>query len=182
MSRTQRFKVRVDGVEHEVDVMLEPDASTTRVLVDGHPYEVVDGPDDMMLVRSEGATSTAHRSVWLDPSASPTSAHAGGQVFGLEIQTAQQAALVEALAESGQAGDGGAIVKAPMPGRVVRVLVQPGDEVALEDPVVIVEAMKMENEVRAPAPGRIASVAVTAGDTVEPGQQLCEIAPHSEAS
>jgi glutaconyl-CoA/methylmalonyl-CoA decarboxylase subunit gamma len=172
--------VRVDGVEHDVDVIVGADPTTTRVLVNGRPYDVVDSPDDMLSVRAE--SGAAARSIWLEPSASPSSAHAGGRVFAVEIQTAQQAALAEAMAESDHAADGSAIVKAPMPGRVVRVLVEPGDDVALEDPVVIVEAMKMENEVRATAPGRIGSVAVAAGDTVEPGQQLCEIVPHSDAS
>jgi len=46
---------------------------------------------------------------------------------------------------------------------------------------VIVEAMKMENEVRTTGPGRIARIAVKVGDTVDAGQVLCELAPH-EAS
>jgi biotin carboxyl carrier protein len=180
VSRTQRFRVRVDGVEHEVDVVLGSDLSTTHVLVDGNPYEVLDGPNDMLSVRA--ASGASQRAVWLDPGPSPTCAHTGGGVFTVDAMTAQQAALSEALSESGHAGDGSAIVKAPMPGRVVQILVEPGDDVALEDPVAIVEAMKMENEVRATAPGRVASVDVAAGDTVEPGQQLCEIVPHSDAS
>jgi glutaconyl-CoA/methylmalonyl-CoA decarboxylase subunit gamma len=181
VSATQRFRVTVDGVEHEVELALEPaESTTTRVVVNGRAYEVVSGPDEVLAVRAE--SSASQRSVWLEPGAAPTCAHVDGGVFAVEIQTAQQAALSEAMAESGQAAGGGAIVKAPMPGRVVRVLVDIGDDVALEDPVVIVEAMKMENEVRATAPGRIASLAVAAGDTVEPGQPLCEIAPHSDAS
>ena len=183
MNRTQRFKVRVDDVEHEVEVTLDPDASTTTVLVDGRTYEVVDGPDDALLVRSDPSTAAgAQHAIYLEPGAWPSSAHCNGEVSSLEVRTAQQAALLEALAEGGHAGDGSAIVKAPMPGRVVRILVEVGDDVALDDPVAIVEAMKMENEVRATAPGRIAKVGVAAGDTVDPGQLLCEIAPHSEAS
>jgi glutaconyl-CoA/methylmalonyl-CoA decarboxylase subunit gamma len=183
VNRTQRFKVRVDDVEHEVEVTLEPDASRAHVLVNGRPYEVMEGPDEVALVRaqSDAAPSTQH-AIWLEPGESPRSAHAGGAISSLEVRTAQQAALVEALAESGHAADGSAIIRAPMPGRVVRVLVQPGDDVELDDPVAIVEAMKMENEVRATAPGRVANVGVAAGQTVEPGQPLCEIVPHSEAS
>lgn len=180
MSRTQRFKVRVDGVEHEVEVALDPDASTTRVWIDGRPHEVVDAPDGALLVRGEeGGTQ---RAVWLEPGPAPGSAHSSGSVFGLEVQTAQQAALREAMSEAGHAGNHSALVQAPMPGRVVRVLVQSGDDVELDDPVIIVEAMKMENEVRATASGLIAEIAVAAGDTVEAGQLLCEIAPHAEDS
>ena len=58
---------------------------------------------------------------------------------------------------------------APMPGRVVRVLVAAGDEVAARQGVIVVEAMKMENELRSPRAGRIQDVAVSAGMSVEAG-------------
>ena len=54
-------------------------------------------------------------------------------------------------------------VVAPMPGRVVRVLVAAGDTVEARQPVVVVEAMKMENELRSPKAGRVKDVAVAAG-------------------
>jgi biotin carboxyl carrier protein len=69
-------------------------------------------------------------------------------------------------------GDGEQRVVAPMPGRVVRVLVAPGDDVAARQGVVVVEAMKMENELRSPKAGRIKEVAVTAGASVEAGRLL----------
>jgi biotin carboxyl carrier protein len=62
-----------------------------------------------------------------------------------------------------------------MPGRVVRVLVAPGDEVERRQPVVVVEAMKMENELRSPKAGRVKDVAVTAGTSVEAGRVLVVI-------
>jgi biotin carboxyl carrier protein len=63
-------------------------------------------------------------------------------------------------------------VIAPMPGRVVRVLVAPGDEVEARQPVVVVEAMKMENELRSPKAGRVKDVAVAAGTSVDAGRVL----------
>ncbi len=54
-----------------------------------------------------------------------------------------------------------------MPGRVVKVLVEPGDSVVASQPVVVVEAMKMENELRAAAAARVRSVEVTEGQAVE---------------
>lgn len=66
-------------------------------------------------------------------------------------------------------------VTAPMPGRVVRVLVSPGDEVAVRQGVVVVEAMKMENELRSPKAGRVKDVAVTPGTSVEAGRTLVVI-------
>ena len=59
-----------------------------------------------------------------------------------------------------------------MPGRVLRVLVSVGDEVAARQGVVVVEAMKMENELRSPKAGRVKEVNVTAGTLVEAGRVL----------
>jgi biotin carboxyl carrier protein len=72
----------------------------------------------------------------------------------------------------GQAAAGRAVLKAPMPGKVVKLLVKPGDEVAEGQGVVLIEAMKMENELRSPKSGRIASVAVVEGQTVEGRAEL----------
>jgi biotin carboxyl carrier protein len=63
-------------------------------------------------------------------------------------------------------------ITAPMPGRVLRVLVKPGDEVAARQGLVVVEAMKMENELRASRPGRVRDVAVAEGASVEAGRLL----------
>jgi biotin carboxyl carrier protein len=58
-------------------------------------------------------------------------------------------------------------ILAPMPGRVVRVLVGPGDEVEARQPVLVIEAMKMENELRSPGEGTVAEVRVSEGMSVE---------------
>jgi len=70
------------------------------------------------------------------------------------------------------AGHGEQRVTAPMPGRVVRVLVKAGDQVAARQGLVVVEAMKMENELSAPRSGRVKHVAVTEGASVEGGRLL----------
>ena len=79
-------------------------------------------------------------------------------------------------ADAAGSGSGEHRVVAPMPGRVVRVLVSPGDEVAARQPVVVVEAMKMENELRSPKTGAVKDVAVSAGMSVEAGRVLVTIA------
>jgi pyruvate carboxylase len=70
---------------------------------------------------------------------------------------------------------GRAEIKAAMPGRVVNVLVAPGDEVKADQGVVVVEAMKMENEVRSPKDGKVVEVKVVAGQTVERGELMVVI-------
>jgi biotin carboxyl carrier protein len=64
---------------------------------------------------------------------------------------------------------------APMPGKVVRVLLQPGDEVASGQGVVVVEAMKMQNEIKSPKAGRVAEIRVSEGVTVNANQVLAVV-------
>jgi biotin carboxyl carrier protein len=76
----------------------------------------------------------------------------------------------------GAAGTAGAQrVTAPMPGRIVRVLVQPGDEVTARQGLMVIEAMKMENELTAVRGGRIREVTVAPGAAVEAGRLLVVI-------
>jgi len=66
------------------------------------------------------------------------------------------------------------VLKAPMPGLVVRVQVQPGSQVSAGDGLVVLEAMKMENELKAQAAGAVKRVRVAPGEAVEKGQVLVE--------
>jgi biotin carboxyl carrier protein len=81
----------------------------------------------------------------------------------------------------GHGGDGSThpggeqTVVAPMPGRVVRLLVAAGEEVLARQPIVVVEAMKMENELRSPKTGRVKDIVVKAGESVEAGRVLAII-------
>jgi len=69
-------------------------------------------------------------------------------------------------------GPGEQVVKAPMPGRVTHVSVRPGDTVAAGDPLLVIEAMKMENEFKARAAGTVRDVRVSPGQAVNPGDVL----------
>jgi biotin carboxyl carrier protein len=62
-----------------------------------------------------------------------------------------------------------------MPGKVVRVLVQVGEQVEAGAGLIVVEAMKMQNEMKSPRAGAVVSINVTAGDTVEAGALLAVI-------
>jgi len=72
--------------------------------------------------------------------------------------------------------DGPVEIRAIIPGRVVEVLVAPGDVVASGAPLAIVEAMKMQNELRAPRPGTVARIGAAAGSTVELGDIVVVLA------
>ena len=76
----------------------------------------------------------------------------------------------------GRSADGEQAVTAPMPGKVVRVLVQPGELVEARQAVIVIEAMKMENELRAPRAGRVKEISAEVGMLVEAGRVLAVIA------
>jgi biotin carboxyl carrier protein len=77
--------------------------------------------------------------------------------------------------DGGAAGSGPQRLIAPMPGKIVRVLVKAGDAVTVRQPVVVVEAMKMENELRASRDGTVAELQVSEGMSVEAGALLLVI-------
>jgi biotin carboxyl carrier protein len=86
-------------------------------------------------------------------------------------------------AEVGASGGGrgsGGVVKAVMPGRVVRIDARPGMTVKEGEPLLVLEAMKMENEIKAPFGGVVATVEVAAGDSVETGAALVHLSPLPE--
>ena len=87
--------------------------------------------------------------------------------------------VIDPLAHRRRRGEddmsGGGVVKALMPGRVVRVLVGKGDSVQRGAGLLILEAMKMENEIQAPVDGTVEEILVTPGDTVESGAELIHI-------
>jgi len=76
---------------------------------------------------------------------------------------------------AGAGAAGPRAVKAPMPGRVVRVLVSVGENVAEKQGIVVIEAMKMQNELKSPKAGRVARVAVAVGETVGAGDVLAVV-------
>ncbi len=97
--------------------------------------------------------------------------HLGGQVVPLTIRPAGAFSRHNRQAGAGQ-GQGAQRVVAPMPGKIVRVLVKPGDVVTARQGLVVVEAMKMENELRASRPGRVLEVSVSEGQSVDAGAML----------
>lgn len=99
------------------------------------------------------------------------------RVNGREVAVKLRSELEHRFAGLVGAGeeDLGKRMTVPMPGRVVQVLVAPGDEVRKGQGLVIVEAMKMENELKAVRAGRIAAVHVTPGSSVEKGALLLEL-------
>lgn len=101
-----------------------------------------------------------------------------GTVFEVEIEEMTGAPAVPAAAPAPAAPAapaGGEKITAPMPGTILAVNVANGSAVKKGDVLMILEAMKMENEIMAPCDGAVTSVAVTKGASVESGTLLCTI-------
>jgi pyruvate carboxylase subunit B len=87
----------------------------------------------------------------------------------------QRTHQLRALKQGRQGKDAPGTVRAPMPGLVLRVEVEVGQELAAGGGLVVLEAMKMENEIRSPGPGKVKAILVEPGQAVEKGAPLVEI-------
>ena len=106
--------------------------------------------------------------------------HGEGKLHEITLgETTVRVEIVDPLAARRKRRDdeigGGGVVKALMPGRVVRVLVAKGESVRKGAGLLILEAMKMENEIQAPMDGTVDELFVTAGQTVEAGAELIRV-------
>jgi acetyl/propionyl-CoA carboxylase alpha subunit len=95
-----------------------------------------------------------------------------GRRFGFDVEDPRS---LQGRRGAGAGADGPRAVKAPMPGRVVRMLVNAGDEVEQGQGLVVIEAMKMQNELKSPKAGRVAKVGVGVEETVGAGDVLVVI-------
>ncbi len=85
--------------------------------------------------------------------------------------------LLEKLGFSDSVEASAGALEAPMPGKILEILIEEGQKVEMGQPVLILEAMKMENELKAPIEGTVGSLIVKQGDNVEKNQILLEIEP-----
>ncbi|MGP8245329.1 MAG: biotin/lipoyl-containing protein [Bryobacteraceae bacterium] len=141
-----RFRVN-EGEERQADVA-EVTPGVYSVLLDGRSYEArVEHTPDGLVVAVNGTR------------------------FPIEVRDPRR----WSARSGGRAGDGIQNLLAPMPGKVVRVLARPGDTVEAGQGILVVEAMKMQNEMKAGRAGRVLSIAVQAGATVKADEVLARI-------
>jgi len=166
-----QLQIEVNGRLRTVDI--EQKAGLYRVVIDGVGRFVdaaaVDGSTFSMICLDNGRSS---HEVGLSPTALP-----GEVAVHMAAGVASVRVLTGAASRFGRGGGpaqaaGTQQVLAPMPGKVVKVLVRAGDEVKARQGLVVVEAMKMENELRSPKDGRVSDVLVAEGASVEAGRLL----------
>ena len=135
------YRVSVDGNEFLVDGK-KTGRTNFSLIVDNRSFEIeVDNTDDEYRVLVDGRNYRIH--------------------------LVDERRVRVGAAQSGQQLQGRQMVSVPMPGKIIAVLVAVGDAVELGQGLVIVEAMKMENEVRSPISGEVKEIKVKPGDTVE---------------
>jgi biotin carboxyl carrier protein len=116
----------------------------------------------------------------VEPAAELAVARHGAEAFvdvegqSLEFRLAPPPAVEDAVRHAARA-EGTAVLTAPMPGRVLHVRHRAGDSVDAHDPVVVLEAMKMEHAISAPLAGTVTAVHVQPGDQVQRGDLLAEV-------
>jgi biotin carboxyl carrier protein len=167
-SRPARFTAIVGETEHTVE--LHP-------LDDGRWRAIVDGREQVVDSRE---TAPGTFSLLIDHAATEVSVTSHGDDFQVVVRgLAHRLRLLDERAlrrrERGAVGDGAREIRAAMPGKVVAVLVETGATVERGQGVVVLEAMKMENEIGAPRAGKIAEICVKPGQNVEAGELLVRI-------
>ena len=155
----KEFVVELDGERVMVDGRAVASAHLTSLAGTPIRHLVSDGASRALAVDAVG------RGVW--------AVGHRGERFEVEVID-ERTRHIRSLTGGGQKAAGPSVLKAPMPGLVVRVAVEEGSRVEAGSPVVVLEAMKMENELRAPAAAVVKGIKVKAGQAVEKGQVLVE--------
>jgi pyruvate carboxylase subunit B len=164
-----KYFVDVNGEPHEVlldasGVHIDGEDISAQVTpLEGTPVRMVTiGNEVHRVVVRPGATRGSY-TLWLD-----------GHRFEVEALD-ERSKTIRDLSGVAAGPSGPAPLKAPMPGLIVRVNVQVGDQVQAGQGIVVMEAMKMENELRTTAAGKVKSVLAKPGTAVEKGALLVEL-------
>jgi biotin carboxyl carrier protein len=168
-------RAHLDGAEIEIDwrvigAAAARDADGART---GHYSLLIGAASHDIIVRDLGAAPD-------DDSARAFEVTVGARTYTLRLRDERARALAQLTGGARHTGD--AIVRAPMPGLVVTILAEEGQPVARGQAVVVLEAMKMENDLATPRTGVIKSVRVKKGQTVNQGDILVIISDAPSAT
>ncbi len=164
------YHVTIDGRTYAVGI--DGDAVT----LDGKPVDAGVAPLPGTDVQALRLGQSHQRLVAVSSSRESWHIQAAGRLRDVEVVDERTRVIQEMTGSSASAAKA-ASLRAPMPGLVVKVAVEEGETVVRGQGVVIVEAMKMENELAAEVEARVGRVLVEPGQTVEKGQVLVELEP-----
>ena len=166
-----KFKAEAGENTHDVEIVRSGDQLFARV--DDHEYhlEVSQPEPNVFLFKENGKI----HEFFVAPRTSPdTPLFVSGRNGEVEVKLIDPKRLRGASAGGGTA-DGIVEIKTMMPGKVVRIIAKPGDQVEKGDPVLVVEAMKMQNDLKSPKAGIVKEIRVGQGSTVAAGDVLAVI-------
>lgn len=170
-----KYIATVAGLEYAIEI--DQDG---KIRIDDEPYEV-----DYRRLPSGGVTSLLmnHRSLAavVEERSDHWEVLIEGELYTVQVQD-ERAYRLSRLRSTGLSMDGEAAVTSPMPGIIVAVPVSEGQAVRQGDKVIILESMKMENELRAPCDGIVTHVHVSAGASVDKDQVLILIGQEHDKS
>lgn len=166
-----QFEATLGESVFNIDLNLEDDQAVINE--DEIQFNVVKHSDSQILFRV-GSTLYKIRNIQIEDNEIECTVN--GKWISANLKDEQQL-LLEKLGFKTAAEKSIGSLQAPMPGKILELLSAEGDEVELGEPVAILEAMKMENELKAPCAGTITTISVTTGSNVEKNQLLIEIEP-----
>ena len=161
--------VDIDGERKEISVTRE--GGRVRATVGGNEYDLEASEPESNVYLLKSGTRVLEFTVLARPDGSFSVTTASG---GFDVAVINPRKLGGGAAAGGIA-DGIVEIRTQMPGKVVRVLVAEGDEVAAGDGVIVVEAMKMQNEMKSPKDGVVRELRADEGKTVNAGDVLVVI-------
>ena len=170
-----QFELEIGGKVRTVRVARRDD-DRLDVAIDDRLFQVdhrAVGRQSLSLLVSEG--DRAMRSVDVTVAAKPGGAGFDVSFDGQTLPAALVSRFGGRAGAAGAQGTGPQHVIAPMPGKIARLLVAPGDAVEARQGLVVIEAMKMENELRASRAGRVQAIKVAEGQSVEAGALLVTV-------
>jgi biotin carboxyl carrier protein len=167
------------GKDHRVEVRSDADGGTLRLAVEGADEELVarETPGGWTITRGRTTVETGV----VRERSGVIAVQLGGHTYRVETRRGGPSAASGSTARDGRSPGRSSEVRTPMPGKVVRLLREEGEEVAAGDGVLVFEAMKMQNEIRAPESGVIANMKAAAGAPMESGELLFAVAPGESA-
>ena len=163
-----KLQAETDGKKYQVEI--NRDGRNVTATVDGRRYELdVSEPEkEVLLIKNANKISQVFVSQKAD-AVSEFVVTIHGHAEDIEIIDPKR---LRGHSGNNEHGDGLAEIKTAMPGKVVRILVSVGDSVQKGDGVIVVEAMKMQNEMRSPKDGTVSAIKVVENDTVSAGDVL----------
>lgn len=171
-SNSMALDIKIGDREANVQ-LIKKDGSQATIDVDGITYEV-----DIVMVE-EGVYSILHNgksyNIEMIPGNGPKNYFVNTYTSSHEVEIIDAQSRYQKSRNKDNIDSADRVITTPMPGKVVRIPVSQGQDVAKGDTVIVISAMKMESDYRSPVDGKVKNIFVNEGDTIIGNQPLIEI-------